>query len=150
MSLSKDVEKARTLVKRDGYDMSFGELLTIYDRNEFSIQPSYQRLFRWSSSQKSRFIESLLLGIPVPPLFVATNADGHWELVDGLQRVSTLLQFTGRLIKSGLSEEHSKAFVCEGTRLVPSLDGVVYDKKFGSSGNRVGDLGNFRALEACM
>ena len=40
-----------------------------------------------------RLIESLLLGLPVPNIFVATNPDGSWEVVDGLQRISTLIDF---------------------------------------------------------
>ncbi|NVJ01689.1 DUF262 domain-containing protein [Myxococcus sp. AM009] len=55
--------------------------------------PAYQRKFRWSENDESRLIESLFLGLPVPSIFVATNEDGSWELVDGLQRISTLMHF---------------------------------------------------------
>lgn len=49
---------------------------------------------------KTRFIESILLGIPIPPIFVAEDKEGKWELVDGLQRLSTVLSFFG-LLKDG-------------------------------------------------
>jgi hypothetical protein len=62
------------------------------------IRPEFQRLFRWTDEQKSRLVESVLLGIPLPSLFVAQSAEGKWELVDGLQRVSTLLQLQGLLL----------------------------------------------------
>src|SRR5690606_30111474 len=52
-----------------------------------------QRLFRWGLDRQSEYIESLLLNIPTPPLFFATNPDGKTEVIDGLQRLSTLLKF---------------------------------------------------------
>ena len=55
--------------------------------------PAYQRKFRWKRNDESRLIESLLLGLPVPSVFVAANADFSLEVVDGLQRVSTLVHF---------------------------------------------------------
>ena len=64
-------------------------------RGELNRAPEYQRKFRWDAVAESRLIESLLLGLPVPSIFVATNPDGSWEVVDGLQRVSTLIHFAG-------------------------------------------------------
>ena len=64
------------------------------EESELSIAPEYQRQFRWDEERESELVESIFLGLPVPPLFVATNSDATWELVDGLQRVSTLVHFT--------------------------------------------------------
>ncbi|MER9333294.1 DUF262 domain-containing protein [Mesorhizobium sp. M0293] len=122
MPLAEEISSARKLIYRDGYDMSFGEISTLYEKDELVINPEYQRLFRWEETQKTRFIESLLLNIPIPPIFVFTRPNGKWELVDGLQRVSTLLQFLGIL-----REEAS--FVCDGTNLLPSLTGVRWPTK---------------------
>jgi uncharacterized protein with ParB-like and HNH nuclease domain len=47
-----------------------GEIVSMYDDREIIIDPEFQRLFRWDASQKSKLIESLLLGIPLPPIFV--------------------------------------------------------------------------------
>ena len=58
--------------------------------------PDYQREFVWTELQQSRFIESLLLNLPVPYLFVADtneNDDGRIEIVDGSQRIRTLVRF---------------------------------------------------------
>ncbi|HDR1925723.1 TPA: DUF262 domain-containing protein [Pasteurella multocida] len=95
--LQIEIDKARLSVKTDSYPMSIGELANMYDSSELEIRPEFQRLFRWSLEQKSNFIESILLGIPIPSIFVAQREDGVWELVDGLQRVSTILQFMGKL-----------------------------------------------------
>lgn len=91
------IEGKRNSLKSDRLDMSFGEIISMYSREEIIIDPEYQRLFRWTIEQQSRFIESILLGIPVPPIFVAENKDGKWEIVDGLQRISTILSFVGVL-----------------------------------------------------
>jgi len=63
------------------------------EAGELKRAPEYQRKFRWGQKDESRFIESLFLGLPVPSVFVATNKDGTWEIVDGLQRISTLAHF---------------------------------------------------------
>jgi hypothetical protein len=60
---------------------------------EIIIQPDFQRLFRWTRKQQSDFLESLILEIPIPPLFFYENPDGTWDLLDGLQRFSTVLRF---------------------------------------------------------
>jgi uncharacterized protein with ParB-like and HNH nuclease domain len=71
--------------------------VNMYKDSELVINPDFQRLFRWEIGQKSRLIESLLLGIPLPSIFVFERDDATWELIDGLQRVSTLLEFMGQL-----------------------------------------------------
>jgi Protein of unknown function DUF262 len=121
MSLSDEVRSARKNVITDGYEMSIGEIINLYRDDELVIDPAFQRLFRWDDERKSRFIESLLLGIPIPPIFVYQIESGVWELVDGLQRVSTILQFTGDL-KGEMAQKHG-VLVLSGTKMLPSLDG---------------------------
>lgn len=63
------------------------------DENELYV-PDYQREFIWEDRRQSRFIESLLLGLPVPLIFVAEiEKDGRLEIVDGSQRIRTLAAF---------------------------------------------------------
>lgn len=96
-ALEKQVEQARLTVSTDGYSMSIGELVNLYDDQELNIHPEFQRIYRWNDYQRSKFIESIFLGIPLPSIFVAQNSDGVWEVVDGLQRLSTIFQFMGKL-----------------------------------------------------
>lgn len=93
----REVEATKNSLSTDQRDFSFGELMNMYDEGEIIIAPEYQRLFRWSNEQKTSFIESILLGIPIPPIFVAEDKDGVWELIDGLQRISTVFSFFGVL-----------------------------------------------------
>jgi uncharacterized protein with ParB-like and HNH nuclease domain len=57
-------------VRTEALDMSFGELVNLHKNRELLIAPEYQRLFRWSDEQQSRLIESILLELPVPQIFV--------------------------------------------------------------------------------
>lgn len=95
--LLNDLTETRNTLSTDRLDMSFGEIMSMYEAEELIIDPDFQRLFRWSKAQQTRFIESLLLGIPIPPIFVAEDKNGKWEVVDGLQRISTVLSFFGIL-----------------------------------------------------
>lgn len=97
--LGKQISDERARLSSDRMDISFGELINLYQSDELIIRPEYQRLFRWTNTQKTNLIESILLGIPIPPIFVAEDENGIWELVDGLQRVSTILSFFGKLKK---------------------------------------------------
>ncbi len=96
-ALEKEISGERDKLSTDRMDISFGELINLYKNKELIIRPEYQRLFRWKPQQKTALIESILLSIPIPPIFVAEDKDGVWELVDGLQRVATLISFFGEL-----------------------------------------------------
>lgn len=100
--LEAAITNERKRLSSDRLDISFGELINLYKNKELVIRPEYQRLFRWSQFQKTALIESILLSIPIPPIFVAEDKDGVWELVDGLQRVSTFISFFGELENSSL------------------------------------------------
>ncbi|GEN28885.1 hypothetical protein HVA01_25310 [Halovibrio variabilis] len=117
------VTKKRNTLKTDRLDMSFGELMNIFEDGDLFITPEYQRVFRWSDFQKTRFIESVLLGIPIPPIFVAEDDDGRWEVVDGLQRISTIFAFFG-LLES--MPEKNNSTLTQG-EIVKELEGVTID-----------------------
>lgn len=120
--LQEIIESKRNNLKSDRLDMSFGEIASMYSQDEIIIDPEYQRLFRWSQEQQSRFIESILLGIPIPPIFVAENKDGIWEVVDGLQRISTILSFMG--ILKNMPEKNN--WKLKTGDLIKEIDGFGY------------------------
>lgn len=92
-SIEEVIDKRVGEVRTDALDLSFGEIVNLYKSKELVIQPEYQRLFRWSFQQRSRIVESILLELPIPQIFVIENEDGVIELIDGLQRVSSVIQF---------------------------------------------------------
>lgn len=136
ISLEKQVKDERSRLSTDRMDISYGELINLYKNNELIIRPEYQRLFRWTGLQKTALIESILLGIPVPPIFVAEDENGIWELVDGLQRITTIISFFGEL-----KEELSSNIVAED---IYDDDAVLNLNKWQlESGSLIDDLEGF-------
>lgn len=91
--LQAELDQQRRQVDVDNFDLTLGEIVRMAEANELIRAPEYQRKFRWSEEDESYLIESLFLGLPVPSIYVASNPDGTWEVVDGLQRLSTLIHF---------------------------------------------------------
>jgi hypothetical protein len=123
--LATEIETSQRLVRTDAYQMSVGEIVNMYKDGELKIDPEFQRLFRWEPGQKSKLIESMLLGIPLPPIFVFENEDAKWELIDGLQRLSTILEFMG-LLKNPDGTLRPPSFL-ESTKYLPSLRNSVWE-----------------------
>jgi len=72
-----------------GADLSFRELIQRYDDNEL-VKPELQRKYVWDKTEASRFIDSLLLGLPVPSIFLAQMPDEKMLIIDGYQRIMTV------------------------------------------------------------
>lgn len=116
-----------------------------YDLRDFTIDyivqqfreglfyvPGYQREFIWTDSHKCRFIESVILGLPIPMMFVADMEDGRLEIVDGAQRIQTLEQFVNNDLR------------LEGLERLPSLNEFAFEdmpkpqqRKFGTKALRM-------------
>lgn len=95
--LQDEIEKRAREIHTDRYSMSINEVVAMYQDNDLETHPEFQRIFRWTVEQQSRLIESIFLGIPIPPIFVAQRSDGVWDVVDGVQRLSTIFRFMGIL-----------------------------------------------------
>ena len=118
----KDYVEARSKeYKQDKYSMSIRELISMHNNNELNLSPVYQRIFRWDNDKASKLIESLILGIPLPPFFVSVK-NGTWEIVDGVQRISTLLWFFGKLN----DEKHSSPLILSNLEILEELNGKTY------------------------
>lgn len=148
MALAEEISAARKDIVSDGYDMSIGELINLYKDGEIKIDPDFQRLFRWEQTRKTRFIESILLGLPLPPIFVYQSTNGVWELIDGLQRVSTILQFAG-VLKDGDGAPISPVPL-EGTRFLPSLADKRWEPSSEDAEDGIGSLQQLQIKRARM
>ncbi|AKS41258.1 DUF262 domain-containing protein [Wenzhouxiangella marina] len=94
-----------------GADLSFRELIARYDDNEL-VKPELQRKYVWDRTEASRFIDSLLLGLPVPSIFLAKASDERMLIIDGYQRIMTVYDFVrgiysgdGKVFKLSRSEK---------------------------------------------
>lgn len=86
-----------------GADLSFRELINMYAEDELQ-KPELQRYYVWDKREASRFIESILLGLPVPSIFLARTQEENYLIIDGYQRIMTVVDFVnGVFTKDGSS-----------------------------------------------
>ncbi len=95
---------------------------------ELNAAPVYQRKFRWSEKDESRLVESLFLGLPVPSVFVASNPDFSLEIVDGLQRVSTLVHFLAADEAALEKIGKSSPLKLQGLEKLKELEGATFSE----------------------
>ncbi len=96
---------------------SVDTLMKRLDHDEIDLNPGFQRKGGiWSNVRKSRLIESLLLNIPLPVFYVASDAEGDWIVVDGLQRLTALNQFI-----------REQSFSLEGMEFLHQFNGKTFD-----------------------
>lgn len=74
-------------------DLSIDALVSRIDRGSLILQPEFQRDYVWSSAKASQLVESVLLRIPLPIVYLSETADSDWEVVDGQQRLTSLYAF---------------------------------------------------------
>ncbi|MDE0026873.1 MAG: DUF262 domain-containing protein, partial [Spirochaetaceae bacterium] len=120
-SESEDDEQStsvRYTITSYGADYPVDSLVKRLDRGDVYV-PEFQRQFVWTHAQASRFIESLLLGLPVPGIFLFKEPDTHkLVVVDGQQRLTSLLNFYHGVIGT-------RQFALKGVD--ESIDGATYD-----------------------
>ncbi|MFE3326058.1 DUF262 domain-containing protein [Streptomyces sp. NPDC059176] len=125
MSLEGQIASKAKEIHTDGYPMSIGEVLSLYKDGDIDVHPEFQRIFRWNDDQKSRLVESILLGIPIPPIFVSQRTDGIWDIIDGVQRLSTIFQFVG--VYRDHEGRLAQALTLRSTEYLPDLEGYTWE-----------------------
>lgn len=96
----EEILQAAKLVRFNVIDYSLEHLVQKVKSKEYYV-PAYQREFTWDKKKKSRFIESVMMGLPIPFLFFWQDGDGNFEIVDGSQRLRTLEEFVDKGFKLG-------------------------------------------------
>ncbi|OMI88191.1 hypothetical protein BSZ07_19450 [Streptomyces sp. M1013] len=126
-AMQAQLETQRRKIDVDNYTITVRELLSMAERSELKRAPEYQRKFRWDEEAESRLIESILLGLPVPSLFFATNDDGSWEVVDGLQRISTLIHFASDSEAQLAEIKKDSPLVLRDLKELDKFNGLTYE-----------------------
>jgi len=120
IKIDKPVEEADDAYSDDdlfkisswGADLSFRELISRYDDDEL-IKPELQRHYVWERVEASRFIDSILLGLPVPSIFLAKTKDEKLLIIDGYQRIMTVRDF----VKGVFSDDNSQFSLSNSKRI---------------------------------
>lgn len=124
--ITTELRDRRRSVGFDTYDITVKQLVDMVAEGQVRVAPDYQRHFVWKQDRQSALIESVFLGIPVPSLFMATNEDATWEVIDGLQRVTTLLNFIKPEFKDGVEDVSRELLKLTDLEKLPSLNGVTF------------------------
>ncbi len=99
------IKELRKEINYDTRDYAIDFLVKQYQDDEFFIPDEYQRQYIWRDVDKNKFIESILLGLPIPFMFFSDTDDGRCEIIDGAQRTQTLEEFIdGELILNDLKK----------------------------------------------
>ena len=89
---SVDYSDSERVIHTQGYDLSVSTLKDQWD-DKILVLPDFQREYVWDNPKASRLVESLLLNIPIPPLFFSETEEAKHEVVDGYQRVYSLVRY---------------------------------------------------------
>ncbi len=110
-----------------GSDWTTETLLNQVRRGNIELNPSFQRRDAWTLERKSRFVESLILGLPVPQLVLAERREkrGSYIVIDGKQRILSLAQY------AGYGESPATGFRLRGLTTRTRLNGLSYDRMLG-------------------
>ena len=92
LEAEKEIKEKQREVDYDIRDFTIDHIVQQFHDDEFYI-PDYQRKFVWREKHRVRFVESIVLGLPIPFMFLADTDDGRLEIVDGAQRIQTLEAF---------------------------------------------------------
>lgn len=107
-------EKAQDALVIQQSDLSLKSLSDMVEFNAVDISPKYQRRERWTEVKESSLIESFLLNIPVPPIYLAEDRYGVYSVIDGKQRITAIHKFLTNKMKLGQLEKF------------PELDGYYF------------------------
>lgn len=116
--MNQNLENTRLNLEYYGADFPVDVLVKRMEENDFII-PGFQRQYVWKPEEASRFIESLLIGLPTPALFLAKDKfSNQYIVIDGQQRLKTLYYFYKESFPDG------KTFKLKG--VIPAFDGLTY------------------------
>ncbi|WP_207661668.1 DUF262 domain-containing protein [Eubacterium ventriosum] len=141
-----------------GADLSFREIVSMYDEDEL-LKPELQRKYVWNKGEASRFIDSILLGLPVPSVFFAKEPNETMLIIDGFQRIMTVYDYVkgifsgdGKVFKLSNTENinerwRGKAFTelsVEEKRRIrnTTIHAIIFEQKYPKN-----DTGMFQIFE---
>lgn len=97
--IPQEVRKITT----QAYDKSVSDIVRMIEDGEIKLDPDYQRNYVWDNKKSSLLIESIILNVPIPVIYVSQEKDDTWSVIDGLQRLYSLKRFfDGKFKLSGL------------------------------------------------
>lgn len=110
---------------------SCADLFRLKQRGLLDLQPTFQRDFVWSNLAQTRFIDSLMKGLPIPSMCFAHDwKKDQYQVIDGLQRISTIVKFLDENVKWKLSKEEDIETRIAGKSVAEIRDGSPALRKY--------------------
>ena len=129
-----EIPKEQRKIRTQAYDKSIEDTVRMIENNRIFLQPDFQRYSGvWDLKTSSLLIESILLNVPIPPIYVAEEEDGTWNIIDGLQRLTTFKEF------------YSGKFKLRGLESLKELNKLEY-KTLNQKAKTILDNGNLRIV----
>lgn len=110
--IPRDERKLRT----QAYDKSISDIVSMIQEEDIILNPDYQRNYVWDNSKASLLVESILLNVPIPVVYMAEDKENRWNVVDGLQRLYSLKRF------------FNDDFKLSKLEILPELKGLKYSQ----------------------
>lgn len=110
------IEESAGSIQLEKADRSLFELFHWYKKGRIVIDPEWQRKYVWDKKRASKLVESFLISLPVPVIYLAVNADEKYEVIDGLQRLTSVFRFFNNQIS------------LTGLELLKELNGKTFEQ----------------------
>lgn len=125
----EEIPREKRVLQTQAYDKSVGDLISMMEANgresDIRLDPHYQRSYIWDNKRASLLIESILLNVPIPVIYVEEDESSRWNVVDGLQRLNSLKRFfsnefklTGLEVLSELNREQFSTLPSKAQRIL--------------------------------
>lgn len=88
-----EIPKEARILRTQAYDKSVSDIVKMIGDEDIRLDPDYQRNYIWDNKRASLLVESILLNVPIPVIYVEEDAQNQWNVVDGLQRLNTMRRF---------------------------------------------------------
>lgn len=115
-----DIEAGQRKIIWQAKDFSIREFLTMKNDGELALQPNYQRNFVATDLIASKLIESILLDVPIPVVYLAEEQDGSYSVIDGQQRLTSFLSFLEGKFPD------NRPFKISGLKVLPELNRKLF------------------------
>lgn len=83
--------EARIVTEQARYPLN--SIVSLVESDGYVLNPEFQRRHRWDNARKSKLIESFIMNVPIPPIFLYEFEYSRYEVMDGLQRLTAISQF---------------------------------------------------------
>jgi hypothetical protein len=114
--LGVEIPKEKRYLNTASYDFSVSALVDYMagDLPKIILEVPFQRNFIWKEDRASQLIESVIMNVPIPPLYFAEEDSGRWLVIDGLQRLNSLLRY------------QQNEYALQGLEIIKELDKLKY------------------------